>query len=53
MPLFEGYIRRFKAFGKAALHGIPVHDVRRDHNAGEAWGDYETIGKEILNGWNR
>jgi len=53
MPLFRRPIRRFKAFGKAALHGVPVYDVKRDSKATEAWSDYEAIGREVLNGWNR
>lgn len=50
MPLFKSYIRRFKAFDKASLNGVPVRDVKRDSNAREAWSDYEAIGKEVLNG---
>jgi chromosome partitioning protein len=53
IPLFASCIRRYKAFGKAGLLGVPVYDVKRDKNAREAWGDYEAIGKEVLNGWNR
>jgi chromosome partitioning protein len=35
------------AFQKASLAGVPVYNVR-DPRAGQAWEDYERIGKEIL-----
>ena len=47
LPLFEGGIRRFVAFQKAALAGVPVFSVR-DPRAQLAWTDYEKMGKEIL-----
>lgn len=46
-PLFKGGIRRFVAFQKASLAGVPVNAVS-DPRAKEAWADYERIGKEIL-----
>lgn len=49
LPLFERGIRRFSAFQKAALKGIPVYDVK-DPKAEQAWEDYEAVGKEILLG---
>jgi len=48
-PLFQGRIREFVAFQKAALEGLTVKDVT-DRRAKIAWKDYESIGKEILNG---
>ena len=47
LPLFEVGIRRFVAFQKAALAGVPVFSVR-DPRAQLAWTDYEEMGKEIL-----
>ena len=40
-------IRRFVAFQKAALAGVPVFAVR-DSRAQLAWADYEKMGKEVL-----
>lgn len=46
VPLFGTGIRRMVAFSKAALAGVPVSNVA-DPRAGEGWGDYEAIGKDI------
>lgn len=47
VPTFTTQIRRAKAFRKAALDGVPVHDTR-DPRAGLAWLDYAALGKEVL-----
>lgn len=47
LPVFEHGIRRYSAFQKAALKGIPVYDVK-DPKAEQAWADYEAVGQEIL-----
>ncbi len=47
LPLFKGEIRRRVAFQKAVLSGVPVYAVD-DPRAGEAWADYERIGREIV-----
>jgi chromosome partitioning protein len=47
LPVFKGEIRRLVAFQKASLAGVPVYDVG-DPRAGQAWDDYERIGKELL-----
>lgn len=47
LPLFEGGIRRYAAFQKAALAGTAVYDVK-DPKAETSWQDYVAIGKEIL-----
>lgn len=47
LPLFERGIRRYAAFQKAALAGVPVYAVK-DPKAEEAWQDYEVVGGEIL-----
>ena len=47
LPLFTGHVRRLVAFGKAALAGAVVRDVK-DPRAAEAWADYQAIGAEIL-----
>jgi chromosome partitioning protein len=46
-PLFQGGIRRFIAFQRAALNGVLVSEIN-DSNAEEGWHDYQAIGKEIL-----
>ena len=47
LPVFATWIRRFKAFRKASLDGVPVADVK-DLRAAEAWRDYTRVGKERL-----
>lgn len=47
LPLFAGYIRRYKAFQIASERGIVVSDLKFDH-AGDGWSDYVAIGSEIL-----
>lgn len=47
LPLFKGRIRRFVAFQKAALAGVPVYEAK-DQRASLGWTDYQKIGKEIL-----
>lgn len=47
IPLFKTGIRRFVAYQKAALAGVPVYQAH-DPRAAEAWGDYVSLGKEIL-----
>ena len=47
LPVFEQGIRRFAAFQKAALQGLPVYSVK-DPRAELGWQDYEQVGEEIL-----
>jgi chromosome partitioning protein len=47
LPIFETGIRRLSAFQKAALMGIPIHEVK-DPRAADGWADYRSVGKEIL-----
>lgn len=47
LPLFKNGIRRYVAYEKAALDGLPVYDTG-DANGKIAWRDYELVGKEIL-----
>lgn len=47
IPLFKAGIRRFVAYQKAALAGVPVYQAN-DPRAQEAWADYISLGKEIL-----
>jgi chromosome partitioning protein len=47
LPVFKSEISRFVAFQKAALTGVPVHQVS-DRRAEQAWKDYLRVGKEIL-----
>jgi chromosome partitioning protein len=47
LPFFKTFIRRYKAFQKAALDGVLVKDVT-DPYAVEAWADYIAIVREVL-----
>lgn len=46
LPLFETFIRRYQAYKKAALAGVPVYQVN-DEKAKIAWSDYKNVGQEI------
>ncbi len=46
LPLFKTSIRRFQAYKKAALLGLPVYKVN-DSKSKIAWDDYRKVGKEI------
>ena len=46
LPLFKSSIRRFHAYKKAALLGVPVYKVN-DSKSKIAWNDYQNVGKEI------
>lgn len=48
LPVFKGEIRRYSAYKKAALAGVPVYKIKAS-NAKEAWDDYKEVGKEIVN----
>ncbi|CAN5781052.1 ParA family protein [soil metagenome] len=47
LPVFDQFVRRFAAFQKAALKGVPVYSVK-DPRAEAGWQDYEKVGEEIL-----
>lgn len=47
LPVFKTAIRRYSAYQKAALAGKLVCDVSDDY-AGEAWGDYIALTRELL-----
>lgn len=47
LPVFLTGIRRFVAFQKAALQGVPVYDAD-DPRAQDGWNDYLKVGKELL-----
>lgn len=47
LPVFKTGIRRFIAFQRSALLGVPVSEVD-DPRAAEGWKDYQQVGKEIL-----
>jgi chromosome partitioning protein len=47
MPLFKRGIRRYSAFQKASLGGVPVSKVN-DANAYEAWIDYRMVAEELV-----
>lgn len=47
LPVFRTIIRRFVAFQKAALQGVPVYEVN-DPRSQEGWEDYKQVGEELL-----
>ena len=47
-PLFDRHVRRYLAYEKASLEGVPVYAVKGDRNAKIAWSDYEAVGREIM-----
>jgi chromosome partitioning protein len=47
LPVFENCVRRYAAYQKAALAGVPVYESG-DSKARIAWRDYVAIGEEIL-----
>ena len=47
LPLLATGIRRYAAFQKAAVAGVPVYAIK-DPKAEMAWEDYQSVGKEIL-----
>lgn len=46
LPLFKQGVRRFAAYEKAALEGLPVYQVS-DRSARIAWKEYEAVGQEL------
>lgn len=46
-PLFTAGVRRFVAFQRAALRGVPVSQID-DPRAQQGWEDYLAVGKEVL-----
>lgn len=49
LPVFKQGIRRFVAFQKAALSGVPIYEID-DPKAEEGWQDYVKVGEEICGG---
>ncbi len=49
VPVFETAIRRFTAYDRAVIQGVPVY-ASDERKAMDAWEDYEKVGKEVLNG---
>lgn len=47
LPMFKQGIRRFAAYEKAALEGVPVNQVS-DRSAQIAWREYQAVGREIV-----
>jgi chromosome partitioning protein len=50
VPVFKTMIRRSLGFGKAALAGVPIRDLKNSQQR-LAWTDYENLGKEIEAIW--
>lgn len=46
LPVFQQTIRRFAAYEKASLAGVPVYKVS-DRNSGIAWREYQAVGGEL------
>ncbi len=47
LKLFDTEIRRYIAYEKASLMGVPVYETG-DRRGKVAWRDYEKVGKEIV-----
>jgi chromosome partitioning protein len=48
-PLFTHVVRRFSAYEKSAILGVPVYAVKTlDSHAADAWSDYEQVGNELI-----
>jgi chromosome partitioning protein len=45
VPVFNSMIRRTSGFGKAAIAGIPIKDLKDKTRV--AWEDYKALGKEV------
>ena len=45
IPVFNSMVRRTSGFGKAAIAGIPIKDIKDKSRT--AWEDYKAVGKEI------
>lgn len=50
IPTLRGRVRHYKAFDKAFIAGISVHQVKKDRNAKLAWADYKAAIEEAING---
>ncbi|NEQ29860.1 MAG: ParA family protein [Leptolyngbya sp. SIO4C5] len=48
LPLFRQDIRNLIAYEKASLEGVPVYAVKGDRMARIAWGEYQAVGREIV-----
>jgi chromosome partitioning protein len=48
-PMFQGKVREFVAFQKAALAGVLVNQIP-DRNAKIAWAEYKKVAEEMLHG---
>ncbi len=46
LPVLDIWIRRYSAFQKAALSGVPVYQVN-DPNAMKGWSDYQGVCEEL------
>jgi chromosome partitioning protein len=47
LPVFSSMIRRYAAYQKASLKGVPVYESG-DRMARIAWADYKDLGAEVL-----
>lgn len=47
--VFKNWVRQYKAYQHAFLEGVPVYRVRNP-KAKDAWKDYESVIREVLNG---
>lgn len=47
IPVFTRYIRRYIAYSKASLGGVPVYYIT-DGKSDDAWQDYVAVGKEVI-----
>jgi chromosome partitioning protein len=47
LPVFQHWIRQYKAYQYAFLEGIPVYRVKNP-KAQDAWGDYQAVMQEVM-----
>ena len=45
IPVFNSTIRRTSGFGKTAIAGIPIRELKDKTRV--AWEDYKAVGKEV------
>lgn len=48
LPVCKQWIRRYGCYLKAEEQGVTVADLKGDRYSGIAWGDYVSLGKELM-----
>jgi chromosome partitioning protein len=50
VPVFNGFVRGYKAHERAPIEGIPITEAK-GRNAKEAASDYQKVADELLREW--